>query len=94
MTFPGVVGESLVAALDLEGFAVSAGSACAAGASEPSHVLLAMGRDRADAASALRFSVGWASTTADVDAVLAVLPAVLARARLRREEAAWPARAS
>jgi cysteine desulfurase len=94
VTFPGVVGESLVAALDLEGIAVSAGSACAAGASEPSHVLLAMGRDREAAASALRFSVGWASTTADVDAVLAVLPAVLARARRRREEAAWPAHAS
>ena len=45
LTFPGVLGESMLIALDLEGVEVSMGSACAAGAVEPSHVLLAMGRD-------------------------------------------------
>ena len=89
---PGLDGESLVAALDLEGIAVSAGSACAAGAREPSHVLQAMGWSRDAAASAVRFSVGWASDTADVEAVLEILPCILARAR--RTEGAWPAHAS
>ena len=94
VVFPDLAGESLVTALDLEGIAVSAGSACAAGASEPSHVLQAMGWDRAAAARAVRFSVGWASSTADVDAVADVLPRILARAGARRGEAAWPAHAS
>lgn len=92
--FADLDGESLVSALDLEGVAVSAGSACAAGASEPSHVLQAMGWSRAAAASAVRFSFGWASTAADVAAILAVLPRILARARARRTENAWPAHAS
>jgi cysteine desulfurase len=91
---PGVVGESLVAGLDLEGIAVAAGSACAAGAAEPSHVLLAMGRSRDEAAAGLRVSFGWASTSADVEALLAVLPGILERVRARRAEAAWPAHAS
>ncbi len=94
VVFPELAGESLVSALDLEGIAVSAGSACAAGASEPSHVLQAMGWSRAAAASAVRFSVGWASTAADVDDILAVLPRILTRARARRTESAWPAHAS
>jgi cysteine desulfurase len=94
VVFPDVAGESLVTALDLEGIAVSAGSACAAGASEPSHVLQAMGWDRAAAARAVRFSVGWASSATDVEAVLDVLPRMLARAGARRREAAWPAHAS
>jgi cysteine desulfurase len=94
VTFPGLAGESLVAALDLEGIAVSAGSACAAGAAEPSHVLLAMGWSRADAASALRVSLGWASDAADADGILAALPPILGRARTRAQEAAWPAHAS
>ena len=94
VAFPGVEGESLVAALDLEGIAVSAGSACAAGAAKPSHVLLAMGWSPQEAKSALRISLGWASTTADVDEILTVLPRVLERARRRNEETAWPAHAS
>ncbi len=92
--FADLDGESLVSALDLEGVAVSAGSACAAGATEPSHVLQAMGWSRAAAASAVRFSFGWGSTTADVAAILEVLPRILARARARRTESAWPAHAS
>ena len=86
--FPGLSGESLVAALDLEGIAVSAGSACAAGASEPSHVLVAMGQSAGQASSALRISLGWASTAADVDTILTRLPPVLERARARAREAA------
>ncbi len=67
LTFPGVLGESMLIALDLEGVEVSMGSACAAGSVEPSHVLLAMGRSAAEARSSLRLSLGWATTTAEVE---------------------------
>ena len=81
LTFPGCSGDSLVVLLDLAGIAVSAGSACAAGAAEPSHVLAAMGRDRETARSGLRLSVGPATTDADIDRVLAVLPDLVAQVR-------------
>ncbi len=67
LTFPGVLGESLLIALDLEGVEVSMGSACAAGAVEPSHVLLAMGRSAGEARSSLRLSLGWNTTAEDVE---------------------------
>ncbi len=67
LTFPGVLGESLLIALDLEGVEVSMGSACAAGAVEPSHVLLAMGLSAAEARSSLRLSLGWNTTSDDVE---------------------------
>jgi cysteine desulfurase len=67
LTFPGVLGESMLIALDLEGVEVSMGSACAAGAVEPSHVLLAMGRSPAQARSSLRLSLGWSTTAAEID---------------------------
>jgi cysteine desulfurase len=92
--FTGVPGDSLVAGLDREGIAVSTGSACAAGASRASHVLLAMGWSRSAAASAMRASFGWASSAADVDAILAALPPILAGARSRTQEGRWPAHAS
>ncbi len=76
---PGLVGEDVVAALDLEGVAASTGSACAAGAAEPSHVLRAMGRTDAEARGALRLSLGFASTAADVDAIVAALARVRGR---------------
>src|SRR5581483_9830921 len=79
--FPGCPGESLLVLLDLAGIAVSVGSACAAGAAEPSHVLLAMGRDPDAARSALRLSVGPTTTAAEVDRVVAVLPALVAQVR-------------
>jgi len=79
LTFPGVLGESMLIALDLEGVEVSMGSACAAGAVEPSHVLLAMGRSRADARSSLRISLGWNNTAAEIDAVAKIIPAVWGR---------------
>ena len=81
VSFPGAAGESLLVLLDLAGVAVSLGSACAAGAAEPSHVLLAMGRDRAAARSGVRFSLGPFTTTADVDRVLRLLPPLVAQAR-------------
>ena len=59
----------------------STGSACTAGVAQPSHVLLALGRTEVQARSALRFSLGHTSTAADVDALAAVLPDVLDRAR-------------
>jgi cysteine desulfurase len=94
VTLPGVVGEDVVAALDLEGIAASTGSACAAGAAEPSHVLLAMGRSRRDATGTLRLSLGWGSTAADVDAIMLALARVLARTMNQSQEAAWPAHGS
>ena len=79
LTFPGVLGESMLIALDLEGVEVSMGSACAAGAVEPSHVLRAMGRSVADARSSLRISLGWSNTADEIDAVAVIIPAVWRR---------------
>jgi len=81
--FDGCAGESLLVLLDLAGIAVSLGSACAAGAAEPSHVLLAMGLDREAARSAIRLSTGPSTTEADVDRTLAVLPRLVAQVRER-----------
>jgi cysteine desulfurase len=67
-TFDESVGADLVPALDLEGFAVSAGSACAAGTEAPSHVLLAMGFSVERARTAVRVSLGPGNTEAEVDA--------------------------
>jgi cysteine desulfurase len=69
----GVESEALVFALDELGVCASAGSACASGALEPSHVLAAMGVDAASARSSLRLSLGWSSTAADVDAALVAI---------------------
>jgi cysteine desulfurase len=79
LTFPGVLGESMLIALDLEDVEVSMGSACAAGAVEPSHVLLAMRRSRADARSSLRISLGWNTTAEEIDAVASIIPDVWRR---------------
>ncbi len=79
LTFPGVLGESMLIALDLEGVEVSMGSACAAGAVEPSHVLRAMGRSVADARSSLRISLGWSNTAEEIDAAAEIIPAVWRR---------------
>ena len=74
-------GEMLLTALDLEGVAASAGSACTSGALEPSHVLLAQGLDRATAAATVRFSLGRGTTAADVDAAAEALVRVVGRMR-------------
>nr|XP_061797999.1 cysteine desulfurase-like [Nerophis lumbriciformis] len=80
--FDGVDGESILQGLDLEGIATSSGSACSSGSLEPSTVLLAMGIAPALALSSVRFSLGWATNEADIEAVEAVLHAIVARARL------------
>lgn len=81
VSFAGASGEGLMMGLDLAGIAVSTGSACAAGSLEPSHVLLALGRNVTEAKSAIRFSVGRETTEQDIDQVLAVLPGVVERVR-------------
>ncbi|HEV8470570.1 MAG TPA: cysteine desulfurase family protein [Candidatus Limnocylindria bacterium] len=78
---PGTEGESLIVALDLEGFAVSSGSACTSGETEPSQVLLALGLDRELAKGSLRVTVGRATREADVDAFVDALVRVVARLR-------------
>jgi cysteine desulfurase len=77
----GVEAEALLYLLDEAGVAASAASACAAGAGEPSHVLAAMGVPADLARGALRFSLGSSTSDADVDRVLDVLPAAVARLR-------------
>ncbi len=79
--FDGVADESLLEALDLAGVAASSGSACSSGSLEPSHVLTAMGYRPEEALSAVRFSLGWATTDADIDHLIAVLPGTLAQVR-------------
>jgi cysteine desulfurase len=72
--FDQLEGEALVIALDLKGVSISGGSACHSGATEPSHVLMAMGLDRNRARASLRFSLLKTVTEADVDHVLRVVP--------------------
>ena len=77
----GVENEALLFLLDRGGVCASAASACSSGAMEPSHVLAAMGVPRTMAAGALRLSLGWASEADEIDRVLEVLPAAVARLR-------------
>jgi cysteine desulfurase len=72
--FDQLEGEALVIALDLKGVSVSGGSACHSGATEPSHVLMAMGLDRNRARASLRFSLLKTATEAEIDYVLQVVP--------------------
>ncbi len=78
---PGVEREELLVALGEEGVCVSGGSSCASGALQPSHVLAAMGVAPELAAGALRFTLGYGTTEADVDRALTVVPAVVAALR-------------
>ena len=78
---PGCTSDALLLLLDAAGIDCSAGSACSAGVSRPSFVLLAIGRAESQASSALRFSLGHTSTQADIDALARALPDVLSRAR-------------
>jgi cysteine desulfurase len=80
----GVRGEALVAALDLAGVAVSSGSACAAGAGEASHVLLAIGRSADAARDGVRFSLGRTTGPDDIERVVASTTAAVERMRATR----------
>jgi cysteine desulfurase len=81
LRFAGVESEALVVLLDRCGVAVSAGAACSSGAVEVSHVLTAMGFDRDEAASGIRFSLGATTTSADVEHALATVPPAVAQLR-------------
>jgi len=81
ISFEGVEAESLLIALDLEGFAVSTGSACASGTLEPSHVLRAMGLPSHRTQNSIRFSLGLGNDEAQISALLEKLPAVVEKLR-------------
>jgi cysteine desulfurase len=81
ISFDHVEAESLLIALDLEGIAVSTGSACSSGTLEPSHVLRAMGLPAPRTQSSLRFSLGLFSTDAEVDRVIEALPRLVEKLR-------------
>ncbi len=77
ISFDGIEAESLLIALDLEGIAISTGSACSSGTLEPSHVLKAMGLPTARTRNSLRFSLGPATTESEIDTVAAKIPALV-----------------
>ena len=81
LSFRGAEGEHLILSLDMKGLAVSAGSACKAGSSHASGVLLAMGVPDAIAQAAVRFSVGRFTTDAEIDRALEIVPPVVAKLR-------------
>jgi cysteine desulfurase len=81
LRFSGVESEALVVLLDRAGVAVSAGAACSSGAVEASHVVEAMGLDRSEATSGIRFSLGYTTSRSDIDLALAVVPGAVAQLR-------------
>ena len=80
-SFLGCEGESILISLDLEGIAVSTGSACAASSLKASHVVLAMGIPVEESHSSIRFSLGKHNTKEEVDYLMTVLPAIIKRLR-------------
>ena len=81
ISFDRIEAESLLIALDLEGIAISTGSACSSGTLEPSHVLRAMGFSPHRTQNSIRFSLGASNTDADIDRVVNVLPTVVDKLR-------------
>jgi cysteine desulfurase len=81
ISFEAIEAESLLIALDLEGVAVSTGSACSSGTLEPSHVLRAMGLPSPRTQNSIRMSLGTGNTQADVDFVVSKLPAIVEKLR-------------
>jgi len=77
ISFAGVEGESIMLRLDMEGIAVSTGSACSSKSLEPSRVLLAMGRTPMEAHGSIRFSLGRWTTEEEIDKVLKILPGII-----------------
>jgi cysteine desulfurase len=84
LSFDGVNGEALLINLDLEGIAVSAGSACTAGSLEPSHVLLALGLSEEQARSGIRISLGRDNTLHQIETLAATLSRIVTRLRSTR----------
>jgi cysteine desulfurase len=80
---PGLLAETALMALDLDGVCISSGAACSSGKVSPSHVLAAMGVSESLACCALRVSMGWNSSAADVDGVIASLGKLIQRVRAR-----------
>lgn len=87
LSFEGAEGDSIVMNLDLEGIAVSTGSACSEGNVEPSHVLLAMGLSEELALSSIRFSIGRFTEKVDIERVIEALPGIVERIREIRRDA-------
>jgi cysteine desulfurase len=81
LSFEGLEGEAAVIALDLEGVAVSTGSACASGSLEPSHVLIAMGLRPEVVQGSLRFSLSWHTTEEEINRAIQILGHVVQRLR-------------
>ena len=81
LCFEGIESEALLFLAERGGVYASAASACASGAEHPSHVLAAMGYPRSLARGSMRLSLGAASTEADVETALAVLPPAIAQLR-------------
>jgi cysteine desulfurase len=72
--FPGCLGDSLLFLLDSEGVSISTGSACTAGVSGPSHVVLSLGADNDEAMGTLRITLGHTTRNEDIDAFLKAFP--------------------
>jgi cysteine desulfurase len=87
LMFPGISAEALAIALDMKGIAVSTGAACSSGSTEPSHVLLAMGRTREDARSSVRFSFGRYNTRHEVSRLVGEVIACLRQLRNAKQDA-------
>jgi len=96
LVIDGVESEALLVLLDRYGVAASAGSACASGAIEPSHVLLAMGYTPEEALGALRLTLGHSSTYADVEVALQAVPRAVLQLRGHNEggHRPWPSQAA
>jgi cysteine desulfurase len=88
--FAGAPGQLVAIGLDLEGICVSTGAACTSGSLEPSPVLLALGVGPEAAGEGVRISLGWSTTDADVEAVAAALPGIVARVRAAGAELGPP----
>ncbi|MFL6354216.1 MAG: cysteine desulfurase family protein [Bryobacteraceae bacterium] len=86
LLFPGISAEALAIALDMKGIAVSTGAACSSGSTEPSHVMLAMGRTREDARSSVRFSFGRYNTREEVSRLVGAVVACLEQLRNAKQE--------
>jgi cysteine desulfurase len=79
--FEGVEGEAILISLDMEGVAVSTGSACASKSLEPSHVLMSLGLEPLEAHSSIRMTLGKYTTEEQIDRTLTVLPGIIEKLR-------------